>query len=210
MCIIGLRGRLQRARRPLKSAARAGWLMLIAGIAVGCATRPLLPYPTDDDAAPFVGGAVQVGDQVKVSFPGAPNLNMVQPLRADGMLSLGTLGEVKVAGKTPKEVEAELLVKEVTVAVESAGFPVFVSGAVTRPGRVQVNRSVTVVEAIMEAGGYDANRANLKRVQIVRQENGTQRTLVIDLEKSLRSPKSRPFHLRPSDVVIVPEKFVFF
>lgn len=104
----------------------------------------------------------------------------------------------------------ELLTQEVAVVIESAGFPVFVSGAVLHPGRVVVSRSVTVVEALMEAGGYDAKRANLKKVKLLRRENGQQRTMIIDVESSLRSPKSRPFHLRPSDIVIVPEKFVFF
>ncbi len=192
--------------------------VLLLAILAGCASQGKIPSPSAEDAALFEGGLIQVGDEVKVAFPGAPNLNMTQLIRLDGKLNLGPLGDIKVADKTSKEVETELLklfeselvVKEVNVVVNSAGFPVFVTGAVMRPGRVVVNRSVTVVEALMEAGGFDPRRANLKKVKLLRQENGSQRTLILDVESSLQSPNSRPFHLRPSDIVIVPEKFVFF
>lgn len=183
----------------------------------GCASKPL-PKPSEADAAPFAGTGIQVGDQVKVTFPGAPNLNLAQEIRVDGLLNLGQPGDVKVVGKTPKEVEAELLkiygpdlvIKEVTVNVASAPFPVFVSGAVLRPGKVLVNRSVTVLEAIMEAGGFDPNRADLKKVQVVRQENGIQKTFVVNVKDTLNYAETHPFHLRPSDIVVVPERFVFF
>jgi polysaccharide export outer membrane protein len=190
---------------------------LVVLLAAGCASKPL-PSPSDEDAAPFAGTGIQVGDQVKVTFPGAPNLNLAQEIRVDGLLNLGQPGDVKVVGKTPKEIEAELLkiygpdlvIKEVTVTVASAPFPVFVSGAVLRPGKVLVNRSVTVLEAIMEAGGFDPNRADLKKVQVVRQENGIQKTFVINVKDTLNYAETSPFHLRPSDIVVVPERFVFF
>lgn len=183
----------------------------------GCAHKPL-PNPSMEDAAPYSGANIQVGDQIKVTFPGAPNLNLTQEVRVDGMLNLGQPGDIKVVGKTPKEVEAELLkiftpeliVKEVNVAVSSAPFPVFVSGAVLRPGKVMVNRSVTVFEAIMESGGFDASRADLRKVQVIRQEGGIQKTFVINLKDTLDYAETRPFHLRPSDIVVVPERFVFF
>ncbi len=192
-------------------------LFLTAMATGGCIHKPL-PSPTDEDAAPYAGTGIQVGDQLKVSFPGAPNLNLTQEIRVDGQLNLGQHGDLKVIGKSPKDLEAELLkeygpdlvVKEVTVSVVSAPFPVFVSGAVLRPGKVLVNRSVTVIEAIMEAGGYDPNRADLKKVQVIRQINGIQKTFVINVKDTLDYAETTPFHLRPSDIVVVPERFVFF
>lgn len=198
-----------------------GWLPLFAVLLSawlsGCTTRPL-PTPTSDDAAPYSGATIQAGDQIRITFPGAPNLNVTQVVRVDGQVSLGTAGNIGVLGKTPTEVEAELLervgselvVKEVQVAIDTAGFPVFITGAVLRPGKIMVNRSVTVLEAIMEAGGYDPNRANLKKVQVVRQQDGKQRTFQLNLQDTLVYAETEPFHLRPSDVVVVPERFVFF
>ncbi len=192
---------------------------LVSGLllAAGCATQPL-PVPTSEDAGPYSVGAIQMGDLIKVSFPGAPNLNFSGLVREDGLLSVGQGGDLGAADKAPKELEADLLTKfgpdlidkRVNVVVESAAFPIFVSGAVLRPGELLVNRSVTVLEAIMKAGGFDAKRANLEKVKIIRQEKGVQRTFVIDVQSALNNPRTRPFHLRRSDVVIVPERFVFF
>lgn len=192
-------------------------LILAFLVGLGCATDTMLPQPTNNDAAPYEAGKIQIGDIVRVTFPGATNLSFAQQVRVDGAVNLGQKGDIKAVDKEPKQLEAELLklytddliLKEVNVQVESAGFPVFVSGAVLRPGKVLVNRSVTLLEAVMEAGGYDANRANLRRVKVVRLEGGQQRAFVIDLRKSLDNPKTEPFHLRPSDIVVVPEKFFF-
>jgi protein involved in polysaccharide export with SLBB domain len=203
----------------------AGWArslfvgMGAAGLLLvtGCQTTPTAA-PSAADSQPYAGSTIQIGDVVKVTFPGATNLNFAQQVRVDGVLNLGQAGETKAVDKTPKDLEAELLkiygpdlvIKEVNVQLESAGFPVFVSGAVLRPGKVLVNRSVTVMEAIMEAGGFDATRAELRKVQVIRQEGGVQRTFTINVKDSLNLSTSKPFHLRPSDIVVVPERFVFF
>lgn len=200
----------------LHRVAIAGMVLLLALVS-GCAHHPLLP-PTETDAAPYVATAIQIGDEIKVTFPGAPNLDQTQEVRVDGMLNLGSAGMVQAVGRTQEELAAELLkifgpdlvVKEVNVSVASAPFPVFVSGAVLRPGKVLVNRSVTVLEAIMEAGGFDVNRADLRKVQIIRQDAGVQKTFVVNLKEALERAESHPFHLRPSDIVVVPERFVFF
>ncbi|HAB19675.1 MAG TPA: SLBB domain-containing protein [Verrucomicrobiota bacterium] len=205
-------------RRKVPVPALAALAITLLAVVPGCASKPSPAPPTEADAAVYEGGKIQIGDQVKVLFPGAPNLNFVQAVRVDGMLDLGQSGDLKVEGKTADEVEAELLtifspeliVKEVTVSVESVGFPIFVSGMVRRPGKVMVNRSVTVLEAIMEAGGFDTTRANLSKVQVIRQENGVQRTFVIDVQTALAQAESKPFHLRPADIVFVPERFIYF
>lgn len=212
-----LRPKPGRGGNAIRSGGLFGIVLGAFLVLTGCAHKPL-PEPTEEDSAPYAGATIQVGDQIKVSFPGAPNLNLTQEVRVDGAVSLGPQGEIKVVGKTSKEVEAELLkiyspelvVKEVNVAVSPAPFPVFVSGAVLRPGKVLVNRSVTVLEAIMEAGGFDASRSDLRKVQVIRQENGIQKTFVINVKHTLDYAETSPFHLRPSDIVVVPERFVFF
>src|SRR5262245_24003935 len=63
------------------------------------------------------------GDTVRISFPGAPNLNTAQTIRRDGKLALALVGEVQAAGLAPTELEKKLLelygpqlqTKEVTV-----------------------------------------------------------------------------------------------
>jgi len=84
------------------------------------------------------------GDILKISFPGTPNLDTVQPIRRDGKIALQMVGEVVAAGKTPAQLEKELIdlyatqlvsSKQVTVAIQSSSFTVFVSGAVVKPGK---------------------------------------------------------------------------
>lgn len=208
----------QNATASAHAAVVTGVSLLAIAFTAGCEAPRGGQAPSSDDYIPYSAGTVQIGDVIRVTFPGATNLNLIQPVRVDGMLSLGQAGEIKALDKTQKDLEAEILkifspdliVKEVTVQVESIGFPVFVSGAVLRPGKVLVNRSVTVMEAIMEAGGYDPNKADLRKVQVIRQSNGVQKNILLNLNDTLSMSTTKPFHLRPSDIVVVPERFVFF
>ena len=98
-----------------------------------------------------------------------------------------------------------------TVSVESAGFPVFISGAVLRPGRVVCRQSLTVLEAIVDAGGFIEGRADLGKVKVVRKaEDGSTKTFFVDLRSALKGEPGEPLYLRPSDVVYVPERFSFY
>jgi polysaccharide export outer membrane protein len=158
------------------------------------------------------------GDTVRVTFPGAPNLNTVQQIRRDGQITLPTGGELKAVGRKPTELEADLLkvygpqlqFKEVVVALESSAFPVFVTGAVLRPGRIMSDRPITALEAIMEAGGFDYTKANIKAVVIVRHEDGQVKNFKLNLKLPLEGKQSKPFYLKPSDIVYVKERFSFF
>jgi len=39
-------------------------------------------------------------------------------------------------------------------------------------GKIMSDRPITALEAIMEAGGFDYTKANLKAVTVIRTENG--------------------------------------
>ncbi len=62
----------------------------------------------------------------------------------------------------------------------------------------------------MEAGGFDYTKANLKSVNIVRHENGKSEHFTINLKRALRDGDKEPFHLKPSDIIYVPERFQWF
>jgi protein involved in polysaccharide export with SLBB domain len=156
------------------------------------------------------------GDVVKIIFPSAANLNTAQPIRRDGKITLQLVGELTAAGLTPAQLEAavlkayegQLLTKEVTVYVESTIYPVFVIGSVLRPGKVLADRPLTVLEAVMEAGGFDFSKANLKKVRLIRREKGILKTAQFDLKSMLagKDPVT-PVYVMPSDIIFVPEKF---
>lgn len=158
------------------------------------------------------------GDAVRVTFPGAPNLNSVQTIRRDGRITLQLVGEFQAAGLTPTAMEKELLklygpqlqVKEVNVAVDSSAFPIYITGAVLRPGKIMSDRPITALEAIMEAGGFDYTKANLKSVTVLRRENGRSEHFTLNLKRALAGGDDESFNMRPSDIIYVPEKFSWF
>jgi len=158
------------------------------------------------------------GDVLKITFPGAPNLNDSQQIRRDGKIALSMVGEVVAAGLTPADLEKEILklyssqlvTKEVTVTVTSSSFPIFVTGAVIRPGKILSDHPITALEAIMEAGGFDYAKANLKAVVVIRQEGDHARRFTLNLKQVMEGKAGAPFYVKPGDTIYVPEKFTWF
>jgi polysaccharide biosynthesis/export protein len=157
------------------------------------------------------------GDVVKVSFPAAPELNQSQKIGTDGTLSLPLVGEVHAAGKSPGQLQSELanLYKpqlqdnEVLVTLETRALPVVVSGAVQKPGKIVFERPATILEAIMEAGGFTPE-ADLKKVSLIRIVRGEHYSEVYDLRPVLRGKPTAAVYVNGGDVIYVPEKLLNF
>lgn len=210
--IIGSSNRFVHRLKPLVPA-----LMLLA-LATGCQTQSPLPPATRQNTNATEIISLREGDVLKISFPANANLNTTQPIRRDGMISMPLIGEVKAVGKTPAELEkdlidlysTQLLSKQVMVEVQSSSFPVYVSGSVLRPGKVMSDHPITALEAVMEAGGYDNTKANLKGVTIIRHEGSSTRNYIVNLKRVVDGKSSESFYLKPGDIVIVPERFSWF
>ncbi|HTX22399.1 MAG TPA: polysaccharide biosynthesis/export family protein [Candidatus Aquilonibacter sp.] len=210
--------------------AAARWMMpLLAALFVitGCATDQV-EYPAANPSAhqssdtlnqaqsePII---LRDGDTVSVSFPGSPSLNTTQLIRRDGKIVMPLIGEVDAAGKTPEDLQNDLIklyapqmsTKQIIVTVQSSSFQVYVTGAVLRPGPVTVDHPISALEAIMQAGGFDLSQANLKAVVVVRQEKDRTVRYTLNLKKVLQGTQGEPFYLKPSDIVFVPQKFTWF
>ncbi len=158
------------------------------------------------------------GDILKIGFPGTANLDTTQQIRRDGRINLPIIGEIKVTGMSPSDLEKQLIQlyatqlvsKEVTVTMVASNFTVFVTGAVLRPGKVTSDHPLTALEALLEAGGYDEAKANLKEVSIIRNEEGRTKTYLVNLKEVLEGKGNDTFTLRPNDKMIVPTKFSWF
>ena len=191
-------------------------LGLLAGL-TGCQTPPVKSSgtPKAEQSEVLV---LHEGDIVKITFPGAPNFNTDQTIRRDGRIMLSTVGEFKAAGLTPLEMEKELIklygpqlqVKEANVIVTSSVFFVYVSGAVMKAGKISSDRPINALEAIMEAGGFDYTKANLKAVTVIRTENGRQKHHPLNMKRVLKGEEIAPFNLQRSDIIYVPERFNWF
>src|SRR5256886_11207507 len=197
----------------LKPLARLSALVCVVVVPLsGCRTETRL---YDTELVPYRSVKLREGDVLSISFPGSPNLNVTaQPIRRDGTITLQLVGEVTAAGKTPAELEKELLklyepqlsLKQISVTVQSSAYPVFVSGSVVHPGKIQVDRPITDLEAIMEAGGFDPVQANMRSVGGLRYGDRPLENYIRELKHVIEGKSSQLLPLRPSDIVYVPEK----
>ena len=85
---------------------------------------------------------------------------------------------------------------------------IYVDGAVKTPGRIEQlsSRPITLLQAIAKAGGA-TDRANLKKIQVIRQGGtGGEAVLLFNLTRIRRGKDPDPV-LFDGDVVVVPETF---
>ena len=78
-----------------------------------------------------------------------------------------------------------------------------------KPGKILFERPATVLEAIMEAGGFTAY-ADPKKVSLIRQIDGQHRTQVLDLSPVLRGTTTQAMYVSPGDVIYVRPRFISF
>jgi polysaccharide biosynthesis/export protein len=205
------------------ASAAVGWWVLSAcllGSAMlliaGCQSPASFPdLDSPDMRAVYYGtNLLQEGDVVSVGFDVYTNFNSLQKISLDGLLNLESVPPVKAVGKTIVELQTVLTnlykpkIKDdvITVKLVSSASGVYVSGAVVRPGKIPLERPMTALEAIMEAGGFDPNRAKLSDVTVLRLEAGKQKAHHLNLKQVLQGMDEEPFYLKPFDIVHVPIK----
>jgi len=206
--------------RPASLAAAAALGLVLCLLASGCETAPLPqmpPYVEDTTAASL---SLHEGDVLQIKFPGAPEMDASQTIRADGKITILNAGDVRVSGLTPDgaaqailaAVGEQLKVKQVNVTVQSAAFIVYVTGAVLRPGKLISDRPLTVLQAVIESG-IDSAKSNLEKVKVIRTDaTGHNTYKILDLNKIINKGEwqPEPFTLKPYDTIVVPEKFAWF
>jgi polysaccharide export outer membrane protein len=197
--------------------SRGPWFLAaaLAGLGSGTIGCRTVKAPDLDPALYEPDDRVELaaGDELEVKFFYAPTLNEVQKIRTDGKVSLSLVGEVRAAGLTPGELEKDLVGRYATLVEKPAlsvnlktqnSRSVYVGGAVGEPGQIEMTPRFTILQAVMKAGGFDMDTAEVRRVVVIRQEKGKYAGYPVDLENVLRGDAGRPFYLKPQDVVFVP------
>jgi len=190
------------------------WVVILAA----CATPvhdPLLVYQsqTNEAMTPQEEYMIQTGDQLDIKFFYNSELNESVVVRPDGRISLQLLGQTKVHGMTPSQLEnllkeryvSQLAKPEVAVIVRSFNMQkVYVDGHVVKPGTFPLLGFMTVMQSISEAGGLK-DGARKKEVLIIRRgENGKPVVLRINLDKAMSGEDmSQNIYLAPFDIVFV-------
>ena len=166
----------------------------------------------EDVCTPVV--ALAPGDVLEFKFFYTPDLNEVQTIRPDGKIMLQLIGEVEVEGKSPAELREKLIklytphLKTPEIAVIIQSFyerRVYVGGQVMTPGIVEMPGTMTLLEAIMQSGGFNVREAEVRNVVVIRHINGQRYGQSIDMKPALTGDEVQPFYLAPKDIVYVPQ-----
>lgn len=197
----------------------AGMMLLVSG----CASVPDAPDGKEEANrfASYVEGDYRIGvdDRLQITVWRNPELSLTVPVRPDGKISVPLIGDVQAGGNTPTQVAAIIkdklsaYIREPNVAViltelRSHEFlsRVRVTGAVRTPRSMPHRPGMTVLDAVLEAGGIN-DFASPNRTKLYRKGKTKTDVFDIDLADILTKGKLESnFELKPGDVVTVPER----
>jgi polysaccharide export outer membrane protein len=162
------------------------------------------------DSTFIIGG----DDVLAINVWKEPEVSRVVPVRSDGKISLPLVGEIQASGETPVQLETEITAKlknyvsqpEVTVIVqEIRSQRINIMGMVAKPGSYLLKNSMTVLDAIAEAGGF-RDFAKQKSVYVLRAKaDGTQEKLPFNYKDVIKGKNSdQNVKLQPRDTIVVP------
>lgn len=165
--------------------------------------------PTSKAGPSYVIGA---DDTLFISVWKEPDLTETLPVRADGMISLPLLNDVRAAGLTPMELSTNIADKlkkyvddpRVTVVVTQMNSQrVYVTGEVLHPGAMTLTPQMTVLQALASAGFTQF--ANTKGIYVLRNENGSSKKYPVNYKKLIKGEDTaQNIMLKPGDTIVVP------
>jgi len=183
------------------------------------------PYPITDpqtELQPVHITRVTIGpgDDIEIQFTYVPQFNCSRTVQRDGKIQLPLLeqGTVLVQGKTPSELQKELIElysdhmrhPELIVITRSQYQDrVYVGGEVKEPGLLEFPGHMTALEAIMRSGGFDMRSAQVKNIIVIRHKDGQRYGCLLNFKDALAGREAQPFYLEPYDIVWVPRTFIF-
>lgn len=196
-------------------------LFVIGFLGMGCTGTAV---PVTDSQGAFTWdqeGDYRIGadDRLQITVWRNPELSTTVPVRPDGKISVPLIGDVLAGGSTPEQVAA-LIKQKLTAYIREPNVAVMVvelrshefisrvrvTGAVRTPRSMPFRQGMTVLDAVLEAGGPNEfaapNRAKLYR-------KGKDKTDVINVELGDILSKGKLLTniiLKPGDVVTIPER----
>lgn len=194
------------------------FILLLFVLPVACETAQTAPPPEqplpEAKRCPEPRIILQCGDTIEIKFAYAGQFNENQAVRPDGKIELQLIGEVVAQGKTPGQLRDELInlyavqLKHPELALIVRGLyerRVYVGGEVKKPGPVEIPGEMTALEAVMNAGGFNLESADVRSVIVVRNVDGHMVGQALDFKEALNGREAQPFYLQPRDIVYVPQ-----
>lgn len=199
-------------------------VLFLVALLTGCA-KPVLqggagPTQGEGDAAVSEREyRIGVDDQLQVNVWRNPELSVSMPVRPDGMISMPLIGDVQAGGRTPPEVASEIRERlaeyvrdpNVTVIITELRNSEYISrirvtGAVQTPASIAHRQGMTVLDAVLQAGGINEFAAP-SRAKLYRRIGNETKVYPVDLGGILHEGKLETnYELRPGDIITVPER----
>ncbi len=181
--------------------------VLLACLAVDSAAAPATKPASPVAPEGYVLGP---GDQIDIQVYGESDLSRTVTVKPDGHAALPLVDEVKVAGKTTAQLEAELTkmyskflkAPLITVTVSQLRVDhISLLGQVGHPGDYQLRPGQGMFELLASAGG-PTTRADLAKAVVIR---GKAETINVDLLDAIAKSKPPDVKLEAGDVLFIPE-----
>src|SRR6267378_7412065 len=202
---------------------RFHYISAAALIVAGCASVDQIPESAAGAAQPIatIEGDYRIGvdDRVQVTVWRNPELFVTAPVRPDGKISVPIIGDVEAGGRTPSEV-AESIKKQLSAYIREPNVAVILrdllssefltrvrlAGAVRTPRSMPYRQGMTVLDAVLEAGGTN-DFASPNRSKLYRKTKDKTQVFDIELGDILNKGwLETSLLLRPGDVITVPER----
>jgi polysaccharide export outer membrane protein len=188
-------------------------LLTVATVSVAAQSNPPAPEAAPpvsqvNNATYIIGG----DDVLAIHVWKEPDLTTTLPVRADGMISLPLLNDVKAAGLTPMQLAADITDKlkkylsdpRVTVTVTQMNSQrIYAMGEVLHPGTINLLPNMTVLQALASCGFTQF--ANTKGIYVLRNDNGAQKKIPVPYKRLIKGEAmDQNIVLKPGDTIVVP------
>ena len=163
---------------------------------------------------PEVSASYVIGaeDSLQVTVWKEANLSGPLTVRPDGRISLPLIGDVPAAGMTPMQLGEDLATRLkkyitdplVTVTLTAVNSKhIFLLGEVQRVGPLAMTPNMSILQAISSSGGL-TSYANSKKIYILRGKVGSQKKILFNYKKAIKTGDEQGIVLQPGDTIVVP------
>ena len=190
----------------------------------GCVSDVYIPanspiIKTQSDQKTIKEYHIGVDDTVQINVWRNPELSVAVPVRPDGKISMPLIGDVVAAGLPPEAVATRIqkalsnYIRDPNVTVIITGLKsheyltrLRVTGAVRKAQSINYRQGMTVLDAVLAAGGVN-DFASPDNTKLYRKINRKTRVISIYLGDILYKGRLESnIELRPGDIITVPER----
>jgi polysaccharide biosynthesis/export protein len=179
------------------------------------------PLATAGQSFANTEGDYRIGldDRVQVTVWRNPELSGIATVRPDGKITVPLIGDVEASGRTPSEV-AENIKRQLSSYIRDPNVVVTVTemrsneflsrvrvtGAVRTPKSMPYRQGMTILDAVLEAGGVN-DFASPNGTKLYRRLKDKTEVFEIELGDILNKGRLETnLNVRPGDVITVPER----